>query len=220
VLTNLAIPYKNDLNGQPMNLRVLAQTNNNLLLWDTRSGEIIQQITSTCELSKKQLEPLPLVQMSWKVYQGLYPEGSVAYVEFSRPLERVLDALMPVENAHAGENWMFNTIDLTDERLHSKEQIIGVADGGEAVAYTRDYLKKAGVTNVRVGSKRLVIAHVPEHDVIVTFDRMKDGKELTVTEVDFFGNTKEHGELDRAFIFDGPMWAVWVHYYPQTKVVK
>ena len=122
VLTNLAIPYKNDLNGQPMNLRVLAQTNNNLLFWDTRSGEIIQQITSTCELSGKQLEPLPVVQMSWKVYRDLYPGGSVAYVEFSRPLERVLDALMPLENAHAGDNWMFNTVDLTDERLHSKER--------------------------------------------------------------------------------------------------
>jgi hypothetical protein len=69
-------------------------------------------------------------------------------------------------------------------------------------------------------SKRLVIAHIPEYDVIVAFDRMKDQQELTVTEVDFFGQTKEHGMLDRAFIFNGPMWAVWVHYYPQTKVMK
>ena len=220
VLTNLAIPYKNDLNGQPMDLRVLAQTNNNLLLWDSKSGEIIQQITSTCELSRNQLEPLPLVQMSWGVYQDLYPEGFVAYVEFSSPLERVLDTLMPLEDAHAGDNWMFNTVDFSDDRLHSKEQIFGVADGGEAVAYTRDYLKNAEVTNVSVGSKRLVIAHIPEYDVIVAFDRMKDSKELSVTEVDFFGQTKDHGRLDRAFIFNGPMWAVWLHYYPQTKVMK
>ena len=220
VLTNLPVPYENDLNGQPMNLRVLAQTNNNLLLWDTRSGEIIQQITSTCDLSRRQLVPLPVVEMSWQAFQDLHPDGSVAYVEFSRPLERVLDALMPIEDAHGGDNWMFDTVDLTDERLHSKEQIIGVADGDDALAYTREYLVKAGVTNVRVGSKRLVIAHVPEHDVIVAFDRMKDGEELMVTEVDYFGHTVKHGPLRRAFIFNGPLWAVWAHYYPKTDVVK
>lgn len=220
VLTNLAIPYENDLDGEPMDLRVLAQTNNNLLLWDTRSGEIIQQITSTCDLSKARLEPLPVLEMSWRAYQDLYPEGSVAYVEFSRPLERILDFLMPLEDAHAGDNWMFKTVDLTDERLHSKEQIIGVADGDQAVAYTRDYLERAGVTHVSVGDKRLVVAHIPEYDVIVAFDRLKDGVEVPVTTVDFFGNTEEHGRLRRAFIFSGPMWAVWAHYYPGTEVVK
>ena len=220
VLTNLPVPYANDLNGQPMDLRVLAQTNNNLLIWDKRSGEIIQQITSTCELSRQKLEPLPVVEMSWQAYRNLHPEGSVAYVEFSRPLERILDALMPLEDAHAGDNWMFNTVDLSDERLHSKEQIIGVADGSDAVAYTRDYLEKAGVTNVSVGARRLVLAHIPEHDVIVAFDRMKDGEELTVTAVDYFGDTEVHGQLRRAFVFNGPMWAVWAHYYPETDVVK
>ena len=220
VLTNLAIAYENDLNGQPMDLRVLAQTNNNLLLWDTRSGEIIQQITSVCDMSKSRLEPLPLVEMNWKAYQVLYPEGSVAYVQFSNPLERILHFLMPLENAHAGDNWMFNTVDVSNEILHSKEQIVGVTDGDVAVAYTRDYLEQAGVTNVQVGSKRLVIAHIPEHDIIVAFDRMRDGVEITVSEVDFFGNTKEHGKLSRAFVFNGPMWAVWAHYYPHTEVVK
>jgi len=220
VLTNLPVPYENDLNGQPMDLRVLAQTNNNLLLWDTRSGEIIQQITHTCDISKTRLEPLPLIELSWRTYRELYPEGSVAYVKFSSPLERILASVMPLEGVHSGDNWMFKTVDLMDDRLHSKEQVIGVADDDEAVAYTRDYLKKAGLINVEVGSTRLVIAHIPEHDVIVAFDRMKDGVELAVTEVDFFGNTKEHGKLGRAFIFNGPMWAVWAHYYPQTRVVK
>jgi hypothetical protein len=220
VLTNLPVPYANDLNGQSMNLCVLAQTNNNLLLWDTRSGEIIQQITNTCDLSRRQLEPLPVVEMSWRAYQALHPDGSVVFVEFSRPLERILDAIMPVEEAHAGDNWMFNTVDLTDERLHSKEQIIGVGDGGEAVACTRDYLERVGIENVSVGDKRLVLAHVPEHDVIVAFDRMADGSEVVVTSVDYFGRTAEHGQLRRAFIYNGPMWAVWAHYYPETGLVK
>ena len=220
VLTNLPAPYRNELDGVPMDLRVLAQTNNNLLLWDTESGEIIQQITSTRDLSNKQLEPLPLIEMSWSAYQGLYPYGTVALIEFRRPLERILDFLMPLEAAHGGDDWMFNTVDLDDDRLHSKEKIVGIADGDEAVAYTREALVRAGVANVSVGRRRLALVHIPEHDVIVAFDRRVNGLEVLVEDVDFFGNTDAHGRLQRAFAHNGPMWAVWLHYFPHTDLVK
>ena len=38
--------------------------------------------------------------------------------------------------------------------------------------------------------------------------------------VDYFGSSEEHGQLRRAFVCNGPMWAVWVHYYPETDVAK
>jgi hypothetical protein len=220
VLTNLPVSYVNELNGQPMDLKVLAQTNNNLLLWDTHSGEIIQQITSTCDISKDSLEPLPVVEMSWKAFRDIHPDGTVAFIEFTTPLERVLDAMMPLEDAHGGDDWMFGTVDVSDDRLHSKEKIIGVVDGNEALAFTRDYLAREGLVYADVGGKRLVLAHLPEHDVIVSFDRMREGEVQEVTEVDYHGNTREHGKLDRAFIYNGPMWAVWVHYYPDTQLFQ
>ena len=220
VLTNLPVPYRNDLDGEPMDLRVLAQTNNNLLLWDTESGEIIQQITNMRDLSKRQLEPLPVIEMRWSAYQDLYPDGTVALIEFRRPLERILDFVMPLEAAHGGDDWMFNTVDLDDERLHSKDQIVGIADGDEAVAYTREALVRAGVTNVSVGRRRLALVYISEHDVIVAFDRRVNGLEVLVDDVDFFGNTNAHGQLQRAFVRNGPMWAVWLHYFPHTALVK
>lgn len=220
VLTNLPVPYRNDLDGEPMDLKVLAQTNNNLLIWDKRSGEIIQQITNTCDISGQRLEPLPVVEMSWKAFGELYPDGTVAFIEFRRPLERVLDFLMPLEAAHGGDDWMFNTVDLSDDRLHSKEKIIGVTDGDEAVAYTREALVRNGITNVSVGSRRLVLAHLAEHDVIVAFDRLIDGEAVTIEEVDYFGNTSSYGRLGRAFVYNGPMWAVWLHYFPETALIK
>jgi hypothetical protein len=210
----------NDLDGEPMDLKVLAQTNNNLLMWDTRSGEIIQQITNTCELSQRQLEPLPIVEMSWKSYQALFPNGDVLYNPFEKPLERLLAVLMPLDEAHSGEAWMFNTVSVDDTRLPSKEKVIGVKDGAEAIAFTRDYLREAGVVNTTVGDRSIVVAHIPEHDIFVAFDRRKDGQEIEVTEVDFFGNTKEHGRLERVFVYNGPMWAVWLHYHPDTKLFK
>jgi hypothetical protein len=65
-----------------------------------------------------------------------------------------------------------------------------------------------------------VIAHIPEHDIFVAFDRLRDGEEVEVSEVDVFGNSRKHGRLDPVFIYNGPMWAVWVHYHPDTKLFK
>jgi hypothetical protein len=66
----------------------------------------------------------------------------------------------------------------------------------------------------------LVLAHVPDHDVNIAFDRVVDGSEVVVTSVDYFGETAEHGQLRRAFIYTGPVWAVWAQYYPETGLVK
>jgi len=121
---------------------------------------------------------------------------------------------------YGGDDWMFNTVDLDDDRLHSKEKIVGIADGDEAVAYTREALVRAGLTNVSVGRRRLALVHIPEHDVIVAFDRRVNGLEVLVEDVDFFGNTDAHGRLQRAFVHNGPMWAVWLHYFPHTDLVK
>ena len=128
--------------------------------------------------------------------------------------------LMPLDEAHSGEDWMFNTVGLDDTRLPSKEKVIGIKDGGEAIAFTRDYVRKVGVVNTRVGEQSIAIAHIPEHDIFVGFNRMRDGEEIEVTEVDVFGNTKDHGTLEPAFIYNGPMWAVWLHYHPDTKLLK
>lgn len=220
VLTNLPVPFVNELEGKPMDLKVLAQTNNNLLLWDTNSGEIIQQITNTCELSSRMLEPLPVLEMTWKAYQELFPDGEVLYNPFTNPMERLLSKLMPLDDAHSGEGWMFKTVALDDARLPSKEKVIGIKDGADAVAYTRDYLRKSGVVNTRVGVKSIVIAHIPEHDMFVGFNRMKNGEEIEVTDVDVFGYAGEHGKLERAFIYNGPMWAVWRHYNPDTQLFQ
>ena len=115
---------------------------------------------------------------------------------------------------------MVKTVGLDDTRLPSKEKVSGIKDGADAVAFTRDYLQKNGVVNTRVGGKSIVIAHIPEHDMFVGFNRMKDGEEIEITDVDVFGDAGEHGTLERAFIYNGPMWAVWRHYNPDTQLFQ
>jgi hypothetical protein len=51
--------------------------------------------------------------------------------------------------------------------------------------------------------------------MFVAFDRKQNGHE-----VDVFGNTLDHGKLNRVFIYNGSMRAVWAHCHPETALFK
>ena len=222
VMTNLASPYLNDINGETVDFKVLAQVNNNLLIWDTKSDEIIQQITQKCEFSDYKLDPLPVLEMTWAGYKKLYPEGTVVYNRWDDPMEKMIAAVFSTDDTWNGDDWMFNTANLDDKRLPSKEHIIGIRDDdkNEQLALTKDYIKEQGVRNVSVGDKKIALVYFPEYETIVGFDRMKGGSEMKVGEIDVFGNTPDHGQLKRVYIYNSVLWGVWAAYYPDSKVLK
>jgi hypothetical protein len=222
VMSNLPIPYKNDLNGKPVDFKVLAQANNNLLIWETNSGEIIQQITNTCEFSQQKLEPLPVLEMTWAGFKKAYPNGAVFYNEWDRPMEKIMNSLFSLEETWYGDKWMFNTINLDDERLPSKEHIIGLSDDQEEkhFAFTKSFLREESVYNASIGNKKIVLAYFPEYETFAAFDRVVDGEEILVKTIDFYGLTPENGKLDRVFIYNSVLWAVWLEYFPDTQLIK
>jgi hypothetical protein len=222
VMTNLASPYLNEIDGETVDFKVLAQVNNNLLIWDTKSDEIIQQITQKCEFSDYKLDPLPVLEMTWAGYKKLYPEGTVVYNSWDDPMEKMIAAVFSTDDTWNGDDWMFNTANLDDKRLPSKEHIIGYRDDdkNEQLAITKSYIKKQGISNLNVGDKRIALVYFPEYETIVAFDRMKGGVELAVDEIDVFGNTPDHGKLERVYIYNSVLWGVWAAYYPDTKVLK
>ncbi len=222
VITNLASPFLNDLNGEKVNFKVLAQTNSNLLIWDTNSNEIIQQITQECEFSKTKLDPIPVLEMTWGGYKKLFPNGTVLYNTWDTPLEKIINSLFSTDEAWNGEKWMFPTVNLDDKRLPSKEHIIGIRDddANEQLAFTKAYIKEHGILNIYVGNRKLVLVYFPEYQTIASFDRVKDGQELTVTDIDVHGQTPTQGKLDRVYLYNSVLWAVWAHYYPDSKVLK
>jgi hypothetical protein len=222
VITNLASPYLNELNGETVNFKVLAQTNNNLLIWDTKSNEIIQQITQECEFSKTRLNPIPVLEMTWEGYKKLYPNGTVLYNTWDTPLEKIINSLFSTDEAWNGEKWMFNTVNLDDKRLPSKEHIIGIRDDevNEQLAITKSYIKEHGICNIKVGNRKLVLAYFPEYQTIACFNRVKDGQEIIVEDIDVHGQTSTQGQLERVYIYNSVLWAVWAHYYPDSDVLN
>lgn len=221
ILTNLPSPYLNDLDGNEVEFRVLAQTNNNLLIWDTNSGEIIQQITQTCEFSNRKLDPIPVLEMTWAGYKKLYPNGEVLYNLWDTPMEKMMNMAMDAE-ANYVDQWMFKTANFDDLRFPSKEQIIGIRDDelGEQLAISKSFIKDAEIYNVSVGNNHVVLAYFPEYESIVAFEREKDGVVYDIENIDIFGNTYEQGKFERKFVYTGVFWAVWAYYYPDSKVLK
>jgi hypothetical protein len=221
VMTNLAVPYLGEIDDKPADFKVLAQTNSNLLIWDTEGGEIIQQITNTCEFSEKKLTPIPMLEMTWRGYRKLYPEGELFFNEWDTPMEKMLNLVFDREAVVYGGKWLFETVEIEDDRLPSKEHIVGYRDdeNNKQLAFTKSFIRDKGILNTTVGDKNIVIAYYPEYETIAAFNREKDGEVLTIDEVDIFGNTPENGKLDQEFLYSGVFYAVWMHYYPETELL-
>lgn len=222
VMTNLGSPYLNKIDGETVDFKVLAQTNNNLLIWDTKSDEIIQQITQECEFSKTKLDPLPLMEMTWGGFKKLYPQGTVLYNKWDTPIEKIISSLFSTEDTWHGDKWMFNTANLEDTRLPAKEHIIGLRDddANKQLAITKEYVKKKGVCNIDIGNKKIALAYFPEYETIVAFNRIKNGNEIEVGDITVFGDTPEHGKLEKVYVYNSVLWAVWAHYYPNSDILK
>ena len=222
VMTNLASPYINDIDGEEVNFKVLAQTNNNLLLWDTKSNEIIQQITQECEFSNTKLDPIPVLEMTWRGYKKLFPNGTVLYNEWNTPVEAAANLVFDPDEVWHGDSWMFNTANLEDTRLPSKEHIIGIRDDdvGEQLALTKEYIRRNSPVNLEIGTRQIALVHFPEYETIAGFDRASNGTAIEVDTIDIHGNTPRAGKLDRVYIYNSVLWAIWAYYYPNSEVMR
>jgi hypothetical protein len=161
------------------------------------------------------------MEMTWGGFKKAYPDGTVFYNQWDSPMEIVLDAVMPLEENFEPDQWMFKTVNFDDKRFETKDMIIGVADheSDAYLAISKPLLMKEKHMEVTVGNKNLLVAYFDEFDAIAAFDLEKNGQKVTVEEIDINGMTKNHGQLERAYVFNSVFWGVWSYYYPQTEVL-
>lgn len=217
VLSNLPVVYENQLAGQETDLGVLIQTNNNLVLYDGSSGEIIQQITGQTEFGSPKMKTYANQMMGWSSFKALYPSGEVFVYPYDRWLDRVLLAVFDrglKQQYDPEQGPMFPTLALADHRLPQKEQIWGLDLNGEQAAFTRSFFTDQLVYNTTVGNLPVVLRFSDTYETLAAFYR-QDARE--VQEVDIFGNTGG-GKLERVSTHNGVFWMVWSHFYPNTRV--
>jgi hypothetical protein len=223
-LTNLPQAFSSYIDGDKANLKVLSQVHNNLVMVDTNSGELYQQITNSSPGSGQKLDPRPGQRMPWRSFKTLYPEGQV-FRTVDSGLLGLLDKItyqlfvLSLDSHYTGPSPLFPTLNLDDDRLPIKEQIWGLNFGGEQVAYALSYLQKTPVHNTVIGGQSVVVAWFPEFETLGVFNRHVNEHDIEVSEIDVYGNTPD-GRLERLPSYPHVFWMVWSHWFPSTKVMS
>jgi hypothetical protein len=223
-LSNLPQAFSSYIDEDEANLKVLSQVHNNLVMVDTNSGELYQQISNASPVTGQALSPRAGQRMPWHSFKELYPDGRVFHIKASGLLG-LLDKItyqmfvFSLEDHYTGPDPLFPTLNLDDDRLPIKEQIWGVNLGGEQVAYTRSFLEKTLLHNTMIGGEPVLVAWFPEFETVGVFSRGIEGNQIEAGEIDVHGNTP-YGKLERLPQFPGVFWMVWSHWFPGTSIMN
>lgn len=236
-MANLGIGYSPEVEGQALDLSVLAQHGNNLILRDNKTSEPIQQIYGFREADIDQgsdgpvcplrptlaMKPWPTFRMTFRGFQKAYPDGTVFLNKPpSNPILYLFDLVLEmvfsssIERQHREAKPVMDNMSHYDDRLPNKTYVWGVNIGNDAVCWTDDFIVEQGnIVNAEVGGRDFVVAWDPRFESLGVWHN--DTGE-PVTEIDFFGNTKT-GKLTRAeTLKPGLFWHVWVEFFPHTDI--
>jgi hypothetical protein len=219
-LSHLGMAVEPRLNGQELDLKLLTQLQNNLVMFDTKTNKPIQQIWASFDGETERMRELPTRIMSFGTFQALYPQGLVFFNPPYSPWDKLVRWMMysVVGLQHALDEPVFPTIHEFDSRLPNKAYVYGVNMNGQQVAFTLDAIKAQGnVLNTEVGGEPLALVYFEELGFVDAFHRRIDGRTVTVTDIDPYGNTAQ-GQLQRAVMAHEVFWFIWNTFYPATEV--
>jgi hypothetical protein len=230
-LTNMGIAYSPVINGEKLNLRVMTQLRNNLVMWDTNSGEPVQQFWGSLERDGEHgpaMRQWPTLRMPFSSFRQLYPEGQV-FVNGIREqsgnfLVRLFDyAVRDGMMLHAVRTlqWQsdepaFPTIREFDDRLPNKQLVYGINVDDDYVAYTKQFVREqGGLLNVDIGGRAVVIYHDQQFDALTAY---YNNSGSPVSSIDVFGQS-DKGSLHRVeTLKSGIFWFIWYDFHKSTDV--
>jgi len=225
-MANLGLGYAPEIEGESLDLEVLAQHGNNLILRDNTTNEPIQHIYGQRERDGRQgpgMKPWPTFRMSFRGFQKAYPDGEVFLNRpSSNPVLRLLDMVtdpifaLGISRQHREEKPVMDNMSHSDDRLPNKTYVWGINIGNDAVCYTRDFIVENGnLVNATVGGRVVVIAWNPVYESLGAWYRDSD---LRVNQIDFFG-VSDRGTLKRVeTLKPGLFWHVWVEFFAETEI--
>jgi len=213
-LRNLGVAFSPGKGKTHYDLGIVGQSNNNLIMYDKRTGELIQQISAKFESSNSPLSERPTLRMSYGNYKKAFPDGRVYNNSESTPLVRkiVSDAFFFVAEYFMEQDDLAFPYRYTNDALTGKDIVYALNIDDDYVAYTEDFImREGGIINTSIGGKGIVIAYSDEYDSIVAFY-----SDQYIAEVDLYGNSNV-GKLERVSSFKSKVyWGVWQHYFPDT----
>jgi hypothetical protein len=226
-MTHLGHGFKPEIEGEKLNLEVIAQHGNNLIMKDLNTGEPIQQMYGTRECDGRYAEGMqewPTFRMPFKAFERAYPEGKVflnKIVPFRRnPVLFLFDHFVEIvflwaTVAHDRTQFlMCETMDHKSDSLHAKEYVWGFNVGRDSVAYTQDFIRDHNdLINVEIGGRNIVVAYDPNYESVGIY---YNDSGRPVSQIDFWGES-DQGKLRRVeTVKAATYWCVWFNYFPET----
>jgi hypothetical protein len=215
---------------------------NNLVLYDTTGGNLIQQIDASVREGKHsglKLDTYPSQIMSWSSWKALYPDTKVLQAAPRNLWERFVLFLVRdvvVFNHMSLAKPFFPTIENLDTRLPHTTEVIGLAAGQKAKAYPLDYLRDNRVVNTDIDGQPVVIVYDKQRDIPFVYSRDYNGQVLTFEATDdsdafqLRDNTGQmwhvhgqmvsgDGQLEPANHMSRAFWFTWVNFHPATELI-
>jgi hypothetical protein len=225
-MANLGVGYTPEIEGEKLELEVLAQHGNNLLLRDNTTNEPIQHIYGQRERDGRSgpgMKPWPTFRMSFQGFQKAYPQGEVFLNKpSSNPFLRLLDMVtdlafsIGINRQHREEKPVMDNMSHSDDRLPTKTYVWGINIEDDAVCYTQDFIVENGnLVNAVIGGRPMVVAWDPIHESLGAWYNDSGNP---VTRIDIFG-LSDQGQLTRVeALKPGLFWHVWVEFFRETNI--
>lgn len=227
--------YAREIKGQEFSFGVSGKLIRNVLVMYDRQTEsywsqLIGESVAGAMVGTK-LDFLPSWMMTWEQWKELHPDTLALDKGGRRGGRDTYDSYYASDRA--GVIGKTNN----DDRLYTKEFVIGVELENEAVAYPFGVLNKESIVNDSVGGSELLVVFDRERGTGLVYDRYVDGQMLTFSQVseEMSLIDEETGSIWDAFsgqATDGPLageqlervkstivfWFGWVDFHPDTMV--
>ncbi len=207
---------------------------NALVMYDRETESLWSQFLSRAvsgELSGTELETIPLTMTTWEKWKEIQPE-TVAL----RKGSRILD---PYAGYYAGGSAGVIGEANQDDRLPTKELVLGLGFDSEPVAFPHSKLEAEPLIQVTNAGETAVIYYDPTTNTALAFSTVVDGQELDFELVEQdgrewmqdtqtgtlwvpFTGQAVNGEmagkaLDRLHAVNA-FWFAWSDFYPNTEI--
>ncbi len=225
--------YSREINNQVLDFGVSGKLIMNVLvMYDRQTDTLWSQILGKAvegELKGEVLEYLPAWQTTWADWKSRNPDTLALVKGYSGLRDPYFSYYASGQAGVIGEA-------SRDDRLPTKEFIVGIAIAEEAVAYPFSKLNDEPIVNDSVGNVPILVVFDPENASGIAFERRVENRTLTFKrEVDFQIVDNETGTLWdglTGLALEGELagmqlervkstlsfWFGWKDFFPATRV--
>jgi hypothetical protein len=185
ILCNSGVAFKNELKGEPLDLKCITAFNNNIIFQDRNSGNFIQQLDGSVFPGPDAgltLDSEPLVFATWEEWKKLYPHTQLYFAPDitlrDKLVTMMLKLMVPIHKSAARSKSYHRTTRDLDDRLPAMSLVVGVERNGESCGYALSVLADTPVINDTVGGEPIVVLYNNDCDVAEVFSRQIEGHNL------------------------------------------